>query len=270
MRAQRGIWRGATWGGLVVMLALLSACVGQGDLDAVKQQLSAKELEVTTLQQKAAAAEKSAADAQQKLAAAEKAATAQPKPAAAPSPQPAAASDVTVLIGAVKKAPPPPAPPPAPGAPAAPKPQPPASLFEPVPFAFYVETLASTNVYKYGVASTVACTESSVFKRGMRIIWRFEVFDMSTGKRLTDRDGATIKVKMPNGDEETARFSQRAGGRVPDAPFMWSAAWDIPPDYTLGAFDYIINVTAKDGRTGAFKEPALVGGGNDSRVKIIN
>ncbi|MBI2321486.1 MAG: hypothetical protein HYU88_05205 [Chloroflexi bacterium] len=141
-----------------------------------------------------------------------------------------------------------------------------------MPFAFYVETLATAHVYKYGVASTVACTPSSVFKRGMRIVWRFEVFDTSTGKRLTDKDGATIKVQIPNGDEETARFSQRAGGRVPDAPFMWSAAWDIPPDYPLGSFDYAIAVTAKDGRKGTFKQPALVNPAQnlDSKVKIIN
>ena len=145
----------------------------------------------------------------------------------------------------------------------------PASYDEPVAFAFYVETLATTTVSRFGFASSVACTPNSVFKRGMKVVWRFEVFDASTGKRVTDMDGATARVRLPHGEEVTARFSQRAGGRVPDAPWMWSAAWDIPLDYALGGLDYTITVTTRDGRTGTFKTPALVSPETDSRVKII-
>ncbi|MBI2938794.1 MAG: hypothetical protein HYY04_00015 [Chloroflexi bacterium] len=245
--------------GLLGSSLVLVACAGgvsQSEYDATRQKLSAEERKSAALQQQLSAKEKEVADLQQR---------------AAP---PGAPAGVTTLIGAQKV--PTPAPPPTPtplppGATPPPKPAPPASLYDPVPFAFYVETLATTSVSPYGVASTVACTPNSVFKRGMKIVWRFEVIDTSTGKRLTDKDSPTIKVKLPHGDELTSRFSQRAGGRVPDAPWMWSAAWDIPLDYPLGSFDYGITVVGPGGRTGSFKVPALVSPpSTDSRVKIID
>ncbi len=238
------IHRIAVLGALAAVLAVIVACggggVAQSDYDAAKKETADLQQKVTDLEAKAAQS-----------------------------------SGITTLIGAKKLAPPSPTPPasatPA-GQTAAPKKTPPAAYAEPVgPFFFYVETLATTTRSKYDIASTVACTPSSVFKRGQRIVWRFEVVDVSTGKRLTDTDGPTIKVTLPNGDEATGRFSQRAGGRVPDAPWMWSANWDIPLDYPLGGIDYAINVTTKDGRTGTFKTPALVSTdlGIDSRPKVV-
>lgn len=258
MRHSHGIPRPLVFGLLVIPLAVLVACssgVSQSEHDSVKKQLA-------TQQEKAANLEKQLSDAQAKApAAASPAAGAQQ-----------AAAGVSPLIG-VKQAPiptPPPPPTPAPpGATPAPRPVVPASYDEPVNFSFYVETLATTTVSKFGFASTVSCTPNSVFKRGMKLVWRFEVFDTSTGKRLTEKDAPTIKVRLPHGDELTARFSQRAGGRVPDAPWMWNAAWDIPLDYPVGGLDYTITVTTRDGRTGTFITPALISADTDSRVKII-
>src|SRR5262249_9995766 len=107
-----------------------------------------------------------------------------------PTPQPPSEPAVTILVGA-KHVPPPP--PPAPGGGALAPRTTPASYYEPVgPFFFYVETLTSANTTKYVVAATTPCVQSGVFKRGMRIVFRFEVLDTSTGKRVTDRDGATV------------------------------------------------------------------------------
>src|SRR6266702_2338362 len=73
-----------------------------------------------------------------------------------------------------KDAPPPP--------PAAGGPRPtfttPASYYEPVgPFFFYVDTLTSTGPSKYGFTPTQPCIQTGVFKRGMRMVVRFEVLD---------------------------------------------------------------------------------------------
>ena len=60
---------------------------------------------------------------------------------------------------------------------------------------------------------------------------------------------------------------------MPDAPWMWAAGWDIPPDYPLGALDYSIVVTTKDGRTDTWKIPALIqkiANGIDSRVLVVD
>src|SRR6266849_3030886 len=94
-------------------------------------------------------------------------------------------SGVTTLIGAQKLAP---LPPPVPSATPPPKRTTPASYYEPVgPFFFYVETLTSANTTKYGVAATTPCVQSGVFTRGMRLVFRFEILDTSTGKRVTDK-----------------------------------------------------------------------------------
>ena len=122
---------------------------------------------------------------------------------------PQQASGVTMLIGAQKLSPPLSA---APSAPPAQKLTTPASYYEPVgPFFFYVETLtANTNPpNKYGFAPTVPCIQSGVFKRGMKMVVRFEVLDTKSGKRVTDKDGATIKLVLPHGEEVPGRWTIR-------------------------------------------------------------
>lgn len=182
----------------------------------------------------------------------------------------AGGSGVTMLIGAQKLAP---APPPVPGATPAQKLTTPASYYEPVgPFFFYVETLtANTTPNKYGFAPTVACIQSGVFKRGMKIVVRFEVLDTKTGKRVTDKDGATIKLVLPHGEEVPGRWTIRgSAAALPDSAWMWDTSWDIPPDYPVGSLDYRIVVTTKDGRTGTFSPPIQKTATLDTRVRIID
>ncbi|MBI2357362.1 MAG: hypothetical protein HYV04_00325 [Deltaproteobacteria bacterium] len=192
------------------------------------------------------------------VAQAEKAAGAQQKPSGEPA--------VSVLLGARK------VPPPTPGAPPRSPHKTPASYYEPVgPFFFYVETLTSTGPSRYGLLPTVPCVQSGVFKRGMRLVFRFEILDTSTGKRVTDRDGAAVRVRLAHGEELTARWAIRgSAAALPDSAWMWDAAWDIPPDYPVGSLDYAIMVRAKDGRTAAFIPPIQKTATVDSRVRIID
>ena len=175
---------------------------------------------------------------------------------------------VSVLVGA-KKVPPltaPPAPPPPPQL------KTPASYYEPVgPFFFYVETLTSGNPNKYGVIGSEPCVQTGVFKRGMRLVFRFEVLDTSTGKRVTDRDKPSVKVRLPHGEEVPARWAVRgAAGALPDSAWMWDAFWDIPPDYPIGALDYAILVATADGRKVAFSPPIQKTAKSDTRIRIID
>ena len=176
----------------------------------------------------------------------------------------------TAIVLGVKKGNPPP--PPAPGAAPRPTFTTPASYYEPVgPFFFYVETLTSTGPSKYGFTPTQPCIQSGVFKRGMRIVVRFEVLDTKSGKRVTDKDGAAIKLILPHGEEIPGRWAIRGGGAaMPDSAWMWDTSWDIPPDYPLGTFDYRITVAAKDGRTATFIPPHQKAKTADSRVRIID
>ena len=174
----------------------------------------------------------------------------------------------TALVLGVKQGPPP--------APPAGGPRPklttPASYYEPVgPFFFYVETLTSTGPSKYGYTPTQPCIQSCVFKRGMRMVVRFEILDTKTAKRVTDKDSATIKLILPHGEEIPGRWTIRGSvAAMPDSAWMWDTSWDIPPDYPVGSLDYRIVITAKDGRTATFTPPIQKATTADSRVRIID
>jgi hypothetical protein len=177
------------------------------------------------------------------------------------------------LIAAVKTTPAPPAPTPTPGGPPPPpRATAPASYYDKVgPYFIYAETLATTSASKYNVASNIACTPSGVFARGQKIVFRYDIVDMATGKRLTDKDTDTVvKIVLPNGDEAAGGFSQRGGGQVPDAPFMFSSNWAIPPDFPLGIVDYKITIT-KGGQTFTWRPPFLssVPLKEDTRPKVV-
>jgi hypothetical protein len=257
--------------GLVgLAVALIAACgggVSQEDYDAVQQQLATKEQEAATAKQQLAAAQAGSAQAtalQQQIAAKD-------KEIADLNTSLAAAQERNPLIWTKLL------PTPAPRATATPAPPgyvaptavpPPAELVnEVVPFTFYVETLTGHQVTT--VAGYPLCVPNSQFRQGEHLVWRFEVFDTSTGKRLTGLDtDVTIKVVLPNGEEKISRYSKRGG----TGPWMWSSAFTIPLDYPLGTFDYQIVVT-KGGRTGTFDQDnvALVNKdrGIDSRLQIV-
>ena len=177
-------------------------------------------------------------------------------------------SGAAMILGAKKETPPPP---PA-GAPPRSQHTTPASYYEPVgPFFFYVETLTGVGPSKYGLSPTVSCIQSGVFKRGMRIVVRFEILDTKTGKRVTDKDGATIKMRLPHGEEVPGRWTIRgSAAALPDSAWMWDTTWDIPPDYPVGSLDYSIVITAKDGRTATFTPPIQKTPTSDTRVRIID
>ncbi|MBI4498540.1 MAG: hypothetical protein HY689_11640 [Chloroflexi bacterium] len=227
---------------LLVAGLLAAACsqgIPQGEYDAVKQQAA-------ELEGKLATAQKEAAELKDKA---------------------ASGAKLTTLIGAQLQPTPTPAPTATPlpaGSTPPPPPERPAYLQEQVPFAFYVETLATQRISKYGVAATVNCLNTNVFKRGQRIVYRFEVFDQSTGKRVTDQEAASVKVRMPHGEELVGRYSARGG----TGPWMWNTTWDIPLDYPLGGLDYEILVATKDGRTHSWKQPALVRAATASAAAI--
>lgn len=262
MRARTTLYRIGSVGLFAAVLVGGVACggdkVSKSDYDKVQAELQDAKTQNQQLQAQAGGAAKATPGAT--------------TAAASPS---AAADGVVVLIGAVKKAPAP-TPTPLPAgqvAPTAkPKETPPASTYTKAgDFYVYAETLATATTSTFGVASIIACTPSGAFARGQRIVFRYDVVDLSTGIRLNDKDGSTVKVVLPNGNESAGRFGQRGGGNVPGAPFMWSSNWDIPLDYPLGGIDYKIVITAKDGRTMTWKPPALISAElkEDTRPNVI-
>ena len=252
MKFSQGIKRLGSLTVLGMTLALVTACSGisQADLDAAKQQLAAKQQEVTAVQQKLTTKEKEFEDLKKSAGKLE---------------------GVTPLVY-TKVGPtptPPAAPTPRPPGFVAPTPVPPdaATVNAVFPFTFFVETLTGHQVSEK--IQYPSCVINAQFRRGTHLVWRFEVFDTSTAKRLTSLDTPSVKLVLAHGQELTARFARKGG----TGPWTWVAAWDVPANYPLGALGYQIVVKSKDGRTGTFdpNTVALVNKdrGIDQRLQIV-
>jgi hypothetical protein len=228
---------------------VLAGCneVKQSDYDALKAQLTAKE-------QALAAAQQKLTDLQKQL-----------STAAAPA---GGTDDLVPILGARKSPPMDPLPLPD----TLPIPVPagvPASYEQPVgPYAMYVEHVAALTPSKYGLIASLGCVQQNVFKRGMKMVFRIEFYDMATGKRVTPQDQAIVKVKLGSGEEIPLSFSRRGGpSGPPDAPWQWVTAWHIPTDYPLGSVDYSVLLTAQNGETTTLKPPVLA---NFTQLRVID
>lgn len=238
-------------GAFLVPLAACATGIPQSEYDAVKEQLTTQEKKVQALQQQLSAQSQAGGS--------------------------TGAEGASIVLGAVPGEPPAPRPTPTPlpeGVPSPtppPKPVPPESFGEPLPVHIYADTVIGSGS-KYGVEPQVGETKSScvltgIFARGMRIVWRFEAIDTSTGKRLTDADVESAVVHLPNGEDIQARFGRH--GSTDDAPWFWAAAWDIPLDYPLGTLDWSVEVKTLDGKGGTFRQFQVYSDSTDSRTQIV-
>jgi hypothetical protein len=137
----------------------------------------------------------------------------------------------------------------------------PDSYAEPVgPFTLYMEVIAGAGPSQYGLMAAPGCVVSGVMKRGMKLVWRFEVYDLESGRRLTSADDAQVSVQLADGQSLPARFEARGepGNVPPDAPWTWVAAWSIPLEQPLGPLDYSVAIATPDGR-GALIRPSTWG-----------
>jgi hypothetical protein len=243
-RVRRGL---LSLAGGVLTLALASCNeVKQSDYDALKTKLTAKEQEL-------AAAQLKVADLQKQLT----------------PPAPSGGTDEILPIFGARKAPPTD---PVPLPDTLPIPVPagmPASYEQPVgPYTMYVEHVAAATASKYGLLASLGCVQQNVFKRGMKMVFRIEFYDMATGKRVTPQDQAIVKVKLGSGEEIPLSFSRRGGASgPPDAPWQWVTAWHIPTDYPLGSVDYSVLLTAQNGETTTLKPPVLA---NFTQLRVID
>jgi hypothetical protein len=186
-------------------------------------------------------------------------ASAAPADQAQPTPTAGNQSQVTTLVGVH----PAPAVPPAGGPPPADAlPPVPDRFKEPVgPFTMFMEVLASATPSQFGELATPGCVTDSVYKRGMKVVFRFELYDMDNKVRLTSADGTTAQVNLPDGTTLPAVFLPRGDPSAPigDAPWTWVTTWHIPPDYALGPVMYTVDVTASDGRNASITPPSIPG-----------
>ena len=152
----------------------------------------------------------------------------------------------------------------------APEGPPPADMLPPVPdrfkeplgpFTMYMEVLASASPSEFGLVATPGCVTDSVYKRGMKVVFRFELYDMDNRVRLTSADGSTAQVTLPDGTVLPALFLPRGDPSAPldNAPWTWVTTWQVPPDYPLGPVIYQVDVAAPDGRAAALAPSSIPG-----------
>jgi len=154
----------------------------------------------------------------------------------------------------------------APGVTAAPTPAPPPDVVKEV--FFYVDTVtAGPGESKFNVDASKYCTQSSSFRRGMHIVWRVIASD-NTGKELHATDVATAVLKVPGAADVNFRFGLHGGAT---GAWFWTAAWDVPPDYPLGAVDFTVQFTTNGGKSGTFKQIPVSNAASkiESRLQIV-
>lgn len=243
MKVRQRLARVGLIGAAVTSLGLLVGCTGvsQQDLTAVKAQLAAKEQEL-------AAATRQIDDLKK-------------APQAAPS-------DGAIPIYAARRVPP------AEAAPPAPQPVPapqglPAEYTQAVgPYTMYIEHVAGAGPSKFGLLHALGCVQENVFKRGMKVVFRIELYDTATDRRVIPDGQTTVKVRLPSGEELPLNFGRRGGPQgAPDAPWQWVAAWHVPTDFPLGSVDYAVQVTDRGGRATSLKPPVLK---NATDLRIID
>ena len=167
-------------------------------------------------------------------------------------------SQVTTLVGVHPAPPARPSGPPPPGA----LPPVPARFKEPIgPFTMFMEVLASAEPSQFGELATPGCVTDSVYKRGMKVVFRFELYDLDNKVRLTTADGTTARVTLPDGTQLPAVFLPRGDPSAPigDAPWTWVTTWHIPTDYALGPVMYTVDVATPDGRSASISPPSIPG-----------
>lgn len=114
------------------------------------------------------------------------------------------------------------------------------------PFTLNVMTLTASAVGPTGLVSVPGCAQDTNYKRGMRVVWRFQVFDMDHGKQVTPTDSPNVQIRVQNVDPIQASFTPIGG--QPSNPWTWVAAWTVPDTYPLGLVPYTIVVATPDGR----------------------
>jgi hypothetical protein len=132
----------------------------------------------------------------------------------------------------------------------------PAAAQEPVkiPVPVYADTVSSS---RGDVKLARVCTQTNLFPRRARVVFRAWAMDSTTGKPITPLEIRYAYVKIPG--QPNLALTWGAHGTAPNRVSFWSAAWAIPADYPLGVVPFRIVFKTDDGRFGIFQQPAIDG-----------
>jgi len=123
-----------------------------------------------------------------------------------------------------------------------------------VPIPVYADTVSSS---RGDVKLSRVCTQTNLFPRKARVVFRAWAMSSTTGKPLTPLEIKYAYVKIPG--QPNLALNWGAHGTAPNRVNFWSAAWAIPADYPLGVVPFRIVFKTEDGQFGIFQQPAIEG-----------
>ena len=98
--------------------------------------------------------------------------------------------------------------------------------------AFYVETLPGNGA--------AACKQTNTFARGERAVWHIGAVNARTGAVIRPKDVKYAYIQIPGVSRNLGVVMIPHGKDPATATWTWTARWDIPSDYPLGAVAYKI------------------------------
>jgi len=111
--------------------------------------------------------------------------------------------------------------------------------------ALYVDTVAGTG--PVGIAKRpIGCTQTNVYKRGEQVVVRTWGTDLATGNVLTNDNVNAAHITVAGMPDATLNYG--AHGVV----YFWSAPFNVPANYPLGATTIHVVFSTESGKTGTF------------------
>jgi hypothetical protein len=134
---------------------------------------------------------------------------------------------------------------------------------------FYVDTVTSgPGESLVNVDPNVSCAQTSMFARGMHVVFRLMAYD-NTGTELQTGNVDSLVLHI-NGKDVNFRYGRHGTG-TPGEAWFWTATWDIPADQPLGVVEYSIDAKTKSGLAGTFKPLAISAPDKfeESRLQVV-
>lgn len=113
----------------------------------------------------------------------------------------------------------------------------------------YVDTVNGSSP-KGAPKRSVGCTQSSYWKRGEQLVFRVWGNEAGTGDILSTANVKYAYVKVPG--MPNLKLNWGGHGAAPNRIWFWTAAWDIPKDYPLGAVAYRVVFKTESNKFGVF------------------
>ncbi len=115
--------------------------------------------------------------------------------------------------------------------------------------ALYVDTVNGT-APSGTQARPIGCTQTNVYKRGERVVFRVWGTDLSTNELLSNENVSEAHATIAG--QPNVVLGWGAHGAAGQQVYFWAKDWIIPKDFPLGAVAVLVTVTTDSGKAGTY------------------